>query len=379
MKRNFFILFWYCTVFIVVNAGAEDDLNFDNLGNNLFYRPATTYEKFLPLALEGDPEVQNFLGFMFFHGEGVQQNFETAHSWFHQAADQNNLKAQRNLSVFHSGTVADVPQKYRNMEEASEWSRRAEENYQRLNDIGLIRFKSQSDQQSYEKKLLDDGKVDIGEKTYLTFCAGCHGYDGIATYPNAPSFALGERLQKENTTLMESIINGNDGEPGWGDTLEDDLLGYTLAFIRERFGNIGGDYRQQSDNDFETAGMSSTLQTGEEFFSTFCAGCHGFNGIAYYVNSPSFALGERLHKSDSELQNSITYGKGVMPNWKEKLSQDQIRSIVAFIRTLQTSFQNGIAGNLRGKPRIYFRFRPIGEDDIEWLGADPLGIPLHMQ
>jgi hypothetical protein len=28
---------------------------------------------------------------------------------------------------------------------------------------------------------------------------------------------------------------------------------------------------------------------------------------------------------------------------------------------------------------IYFQFRPIGEDGIEWLGADPLGIPLHVQ
>jgi len=374
MKRIFSVLFWYFTITFVVNIGAEENLHYDDLGNNWFYRPATTYEKFLPLALEGDPEVQNFLGFMFFHGEGVQQNFETAHTWFHKAAVQNNLKAQRNLSVLHSGTVPGVPQRYINTEEASEWSRRAIENYRRLNDTGSIRIKSLS-----EQHLLEDGKVDIGGKTYLTFCAGCHGYNGIATYPNAPSFALGERLQKDNAVLMASIINGNGGEPGWGDTLEQDLLGYTLVYIRERFGNSGGDNRQQSDNDFETAGMSITLQTGEELFSTFCAGCHGFNGIAYYVNSPSFALGERLHKSDAELHNSITHGKGVMPNWKGKLSQDQVSSIVTFIRTLQTSYQKGIAGNLRGKPEIYFRFRPIGEDDIEWLGADPFGIPLHVQ
>ena len=68
-----------------------------------------------------------------------------------------------------------------------------------------------------------------------------------------------------------------------------------------------------------------------------------------------------------------------MPNWGGKLTQDQIRSIVIFIHTLQTSFQNGIASGLRGEPNIYFRFRPIGEDGIEWLGADPLGIPLHVQ
>ena len=46
-------------------------------------------------------------------------------------------------------------------------------------------------------------------------------------------------------------------------------------------------------------------QVGEKLYITFCAGCHGFNDIAYYVNSPSFALGERLQKSDHELQKSI--------------------------------------------------------------------------
>jgi mono/diheme cytochrome c family protein len=376
MKKNYFVILFYFTIFIVVNAGAGDNLNFDNLADDRFNRSATTYEKFLPLALEGDPEVQNFLGFMFFHGEGVQQNFETAHRWFHKAAGQNNLKAQRNLSLFHSGNVPGIPQQYVNKAEANEWSMRAEENYRRLNSLGSIRIKSLSEQLPQEQHLLEDGKVDIGEKTYLTFCAGCHGYDGIATYPNTPSFALGERLQKEEVVLIESILNGNGGEPGWGETLDQDLLGYTLAYIRERFGNTDG---QHTEKDIDTTVMSSTLQSGDELYSTFCAGCHGFNGIAYYVNSPSFALGERLQKSDFELAYSITYGKGVMPNWKEKLSQVQISNIVAFIRTLQTSYQNGIAGNLRGKPRIYFRFRPIGEDGIEWLGADPFGVPLHVR
>ena len=33
--------------------------------------PTTTFEKFLPLALEGNAEVQNFIGYMFFYGEGT--------------------------------------------------------------------------------------------------------------------------------------------------------------------------------------------------------------------------------------------------------------------------------------------------------------------
>jgi hypothetical protein len=51
----------------------------------------------------------------------------------------------------------------------------------------------------------------------------------------------------------------------------------------------------------------------------FCAGCHGLNGIAGYVGAPSFALGERMEKSDRELMGSITGGHEVMPEWGDKL------------------------------------------------------------
>ena len=33
---------------------------------------------------------------------------------------------------------------------------------------------------------------------------------------------------------------------------------------------------------------------GESTYAMFCAGCHGLNGIAAYVGSPSFALAERV-------------------------------------------------------------------------------------
>jgi len=35
-----------------------------------------------------------------------------------------------------------------------------------------------------------------GADVFLTFCAGCHGVDGFAAYPAAPSFSMGDRLHK---------------------------------------------------------------------------------------------------------------------------------------------------------------------------------------
>ena len=370
MKKTIFVLFLCLTNIFISSVTAADKLSVDTLGNDWFHRPTTTYEKFLPLALEGDPEIQNFLGFMYFYGEGVLQDYNEAHDWFHLAAEQKNLKAQRNLAIFHSGTVNNVPKEYRDMEESNAWASRFSENYRRLEKLGKIRIDSNSE----AKNLVDSGKLDIGEKIYLTFCAGCHGFNGFTQYANSPSFALGERLLKDNATLMNSIINGKGDMPGWGESLDENLLAYTLAYIRARFS--GGDINRnlQIGNEHEAI-EGDAIKSGEKLFAKFCAGCHGFNGIAQYVNSPSFALGERLHKSDHELERSITNGQKAMPSWGGKLSRDQIRNIMVFIRTLPLLFQGGIASSLRSKPEIYFRFRPIGESGTEWLGTDPIGAP----
>ena len=115
----------------------------------------------------------------------------------------------------------------------------------------------------------------------------------------------------------------------------------------------------------------SELESGEEIYLRFCGGCHGFNGIARYVNSPSFALRERMHKSDEKLARSIRKGKGAMPSWEDMLQPDQIFNLVKFIRTLADSYENGIDKEIRQPPGLFFRFRPKGETGPEWNSADP--------
>ena len=80
--RLFFILFKYLafTFVLTSNAEAEHFLDQKTNGNEWIHQPETTYEKFLPHAVEGDPEIQNFLGFMFFYGEGVLQDYKEAHT-----------------------------------------------------------------------------------------------------------------------------------------------------------------------------------------------------------------------------------------------------------------------------------------------------------
>ena len=109
---------------------------------------------------------------------------------------------------------------------------------------------------------------------------------------------------------------------------------------------------------------------GEQIYLRFCGGCHGFNGIAWYVNSPSFALGERLHKSDAELAHSIEQGRGAMPSWEYLLKPAQISALVRHIRRLAPRYERGIAvGGLR-RPEQFLRFRPGGETGANWTADD---------
>jgi len=188
----------------------------------------TTYEKFLPLAEAGDAESQNVVGFMLFHGDGVSVDRARAEMWFRRAAEQGNVRGHHNLAVMYS--------------------------------MGLAVYDTRSGR--------------------------------------AP-----------------------------------------------------------------TAAATQAQLAGEGLYAKFCAGCHGFNGIAAYVYSPSFALGQTLEKSDEELMRSLLHGKGEMPNWDDKLSLTELQDILRFVRTLRVRYGAGIGQALRAAPSFYYLFGPMKSDE----------------
>ena len=71
-----------------------------------------------------------------------------------------------------------------------------------------------------------------GANTFLTYCAGCHGKDGFAAYEAAPSFSMGDRLQKDDRELLQSVLNGKNNMPPWKDMLPVQDLRNAIAYIR---------------------------------------------------------------------------------------------------------------------------------------------------
>lgn len=62
-----------------------------------------------------------------------------------------------------------------------------------------------------------------------------------------------------------------------------------------------------------------------------CAGCHGANGEGKPALKTA-PIKEYAAKSDAELTESITKGKGKMPAYDGKLTADQIKTLVAEIK-----------------------------------------------
>ena len=82
---------------------------------------ATALRELKPLAEQGHGDAQYRLGYMYYEGNGVPQNYKEAAYWWRKAAEQGDPFAQNNLGCMY-GRGEGVPQNYK---EAAYWYRKA--------------------------------------------------------------------------------------------------------------------------------------------------------------------------------------------------------------------------------------------------------------
>ena len=85
---------------------------------------------------------------------------------------------------------------------------------------------------------------------------------------------------------------------------------------------------------------SAGAQKGADVYKKNCAMCHGATGdantpVGQKFKVPPFASEEVLKQSDESMLAIVKNGKDKMPAWKDKLSEGQIKDLVAFVHTLQ--------------------------------------------
>jgi mono/diheme cytochrome c family protein len=80
--------------------------------------------------------------------------------------------------------------------------------------------------------------------------------------------------------------------------------------------------------------------SGADTYKAKCAMCHGADGLAggpvgKSMKIPEFSSPELVKESNAELIAATTNGKGKMPAYTGKLTGEQIKDVVAYIRTLE--------------------------------------------
>ena len=89
-----------------------------------------------------------------------------------------------------------------------------------------------------------------------------------------------------------------------------------------------------------------SISKGRMIYEARCAACHGLNAKGSFpmakdlkVDPLSLDLTRTrvVHRSDLDLQRSISNGHYKMPKHREILTPQQIQSVVKYLRSLQTS------------------------------------------
>jgi mono/diheme cytochrome c family protein len=91
---------------------------------------------------------------------------------------------------------------------------------------------------------------------------------------------------------------------------------------------------------FAGAMASAWAEPTASVYKAKCAACHGPAGDASTpagkaLKVPSFSSDAVLKDTDADMLTIATNGKGKMPAWHDKLSEGQIKELIAFIHTLQ--------------------------------------------
>lgn len=80
-----------------------------------------------------------------------------------------------------------------------------------------------------KKKVVNINK---GKEIYHERCAACHGMDGNPILPASPNFAKGERMEKPDKELLQTMKHGKNQMPAWKDILNEGELKEVLTFAR---------------------------------------------------------------------------------------------------------------------------------------------------
>jgi cytochrome c oxidase cbb3-type subunit 3 len=213
-----------------------------------------------------------------------------------------------------------------------------------LKEMQKIRGEYQStfDKVSFDEIMKDQKllhfAMESGRSIFQNNCAVCHGAGGGGNpgYPNltAGAWLWGGKIDDIYQTLQHGIRSSDpdarDSQmPAFGrdKLLSDDDIKLMVHYVI---------YLAKTDDE-KAKDKSIELKKADQVFQANCASCHGTNAKGNtIVGAPNLTDAIWLYGSDYETVYDVIYNGrgGLMPYWKGKLSDSEIRSVAVYVHQL---------------------------------------------
>lgn len=183
--------------------------------------------------------------------------------------------------------------------------------------------------QSYPARL---PSAELGLPNYQSHCASCHGADGNGVVPGARNFGDLDYMRGESPAFFYTTVTEGRGEmQSFRDTLTSD----------ERWDVVFYVWRFSTDDE--------TLAEGQQIYEDNCQVCHGVDGSGEVLGAADFSdLRVVDDQAPRDFYLVVTQGKGSMPAWQGRLSQDERWAVIDYVRTF--SYDPNLPGEAPAEP-----------------------------
>ena len=191
------------------------------------------------------------------------------------------------------------------------------------------------------RNLPDGDALASGLEVYVTECVACHGANAEGTTLAPALNSVDLRTQNTDDDLARTIANGVPGTlmASWNGALTSEEIANLTLLVR-RWEDLDTAGIEMPVIEVEPIDMSpEAIAQGQWLFSVTCTQCHGKDGYGTPM-APSLNNQQFLSETpDAALQQIISLGVTgtVMPAWGGRFSEQDIATLVAYLRSLEAT------------------------------------------
>ena len=172
----------------------------------------------------------------------------------------------------------------------------------------------------------DPEAIKIGRRLFTTNCSQCHGATATGSF-GFPNLTDSEWMWGGTGKDIQTTISGgrNAAMPAWGPVLGDQGVKEVANYVMSLSG-------RKVDE--------ALAKKGDTIFHTYCIACHGPDGKGNpLMGAPNLTNEIWLYgNSTRQIEHTIKYGRnGQMPSFKDKLGEDKVHILAAYIKSLSES------------------------------------------